>query len=142
MFLHIAEQLQNDASTISSNGNLTIDGTANIINRGYSVNERRQEVIVDHYDRAEGHWYPTYNLDETTALATIDGVLGGNGNVTIDGAHLENTTVNQAQISSVDAAQNAAAAERAEWERNPLAVDIAGETGRPQILAWEPGAGR
>ena len=126
MALHIGEQLFNDASTISSNGNLTIDGTANIINRGYSVNERRQEFIVDHYDRAETHWYPTFNLDETTALTTIDGVISGYGNVTIGGAHLENTTVNQAQISAVEAAQNAAAAERAEWERNPLAVNVEG----------------
>ncbi|MHA7848748.1 hemagglutinin repeat-containing protein [Serratia sp. D1N4] len=126
MALHIGEQLLNDASTISSNGNLAIDGTANIINRGYSVNERRQEFIVDHYDRAETHWYPTYNLDETTALMTIDGVISGYGDVTIGGAHLENTTVNQAQISAVEAAQNAAAAERAEWERNPLAVNVEG----------------
>ncbi|VXD01103.1 conserved hypothetical protein [Enterobacterales bacterium 8AC] len=124
MALHIGEQLLNDASTISSNGNLTIDGTANIINRGYSVNERRQEFIVDHYDREENHWYPTYHRDETTALMTIDGVISGYGNVTIGGAHLENTTVNQAQISAVEAAQNAAAAERAEWERNPLAINV------------------
>ncbi|RLM03174.1 hemagglutinin repeat-containing protein [Gibbsiella quercinecans] len=127
MFLHIAGQLQNDASTISSNGNLTIDGTANIINRGYSVNQRRQEYIVDHYDRAEGHWYPTYTIDETTALTTLDGVISGYGNVTLSGAQLTNTTVNQAQISTVAAAQNAAAAERAEWERNPLAVNISGQ---------------
>src|SRR5476651_1926092 len=132
MVLHIAEQLLNDASTLSSNGNLTIDGTSNIINRGYSVNERRQEYIVDHYDQDTNHWYPTFNLDQTTALTTIDGVITGYGNVTIGGAHLENTTVNQAQISSVEAAQKAAAAERAEWERNPLGVDIA--TGD-----WEPG---
>ncbi|MFZ1874793.1 MAG: hemagglutinin repeat-containing protein, partial [Chania sp.] len=57
---------------------------------------------------------------------TIDGVISGYGNVTIGGAHLENTTVNQAQISAVEAAQNAAAAERAEWERNPLAVNVEG----------------
>ncbi|MFC0228675.1 two-partner secretion domain-containing protein, partial [Serratia aquatilis] len=126
MTLHIGEQLLNDASTISSNGNLVIDGTANIINRGYSVNERRQEVMVDHYDRDTNHWYPTNNLDETTVLTTIDGVISGYGNVTIGGAHLENTTVNQAQISAVDAAQNAAVAERAEWERNPLAVNVDG----------------
>ena len=126
MVLHIAEQLLNDASTISANGNLTIDGDGNIINRGYSVNERRQEFIVDHYDRDTNHWYPTFNSDETTALTTIDGVISGYGNVTIGGAHLENTTVNQAQISAVEAAQNAAAAERAEWERNPLGVTVAG----------------
>lgn len=126
MVLHIADRLLNDASTLSSNGNLTIDGTSNIINKGYSVNERRQEVIVDHYDRAEGHWYPTNYLDKTTALTTIDGVISGYGNVSLSGAHLENTTVNQAQISSVEAAQKAAAAERAEWERNPLAVNIDG----------------
>ncbi|KEY57332.1 hemagglutinin repeat-containing protein [Serratia sp. DD3] len=126
MTLQIGEQLLNDASTISSNGNLTIDGTANIINRGYSVNERRQEFMVDHYDRDTNHWYPTFNRDETTALMTIDGVISGYGNVTIGGAHLENTTVNQAQISAVEAALNAAAAERAEWERNPLAVNVNG----------------
>ncbi|WP_114194168.1 hemagglutinin repeat-containing protein [Edaphovirga cremea] len=126
MTLHIGAQLLNDASTLSSNGNLTIDGTANIVNQGYSVNERRQGVIVDHYDRAEGHWYPTYNLDETTALTTLDGIISGYGNVSIQGVSLANTTVNQAQISAVDAARNAAAAERAEWERNPLAVNIEG----------------
>lgn len=126
MTLHIGEQLLNDASTISSNGNLTIDGSANIINRGYSVNERRQELMVDHYDRDTNHWYPTYTLDETTALTTLDGIISGYGNVSISGVSLENTTVNQAQISAVDAARNAAAAERAEWERNPLAVNIEG----------------
>ena len=132
MVLHVADQLLNDASTISANGNLTIDDTASIINRGYSVNERQQEYIVDHYDQATFHWYPTYNRDQTTALTTIDGVISGNGNVTIGGARLENTTVNQAQISSVEAAQNAAEAERAEWERNPLAVNIDGG-------AWQAG---
>ena len=132
MVLHVADQLLNDASTISANGNLTIDDTASIINRGYSVNERRQEYIVDHYDQATFHWYPTYNRDQTTALTTIDGVISGNGNVTIGGARLENTTVNQAQISSVEAAQNAAEAERTEWERNPLAVNIDGG-------AWQAG---
>jgi filamentous hemagglutinin len=126
MALHIGEQLLNDASTISSNGSLAIDGTANIINRGYSVNERRQEFIVDHYDREENHWYPTFNNDVTTALTTIDGVISGYGNVSIGGAHLENTTVNQAQISAVEAAQKAAEAERAEWERNPLVVNVDG----------------
>ncbi|MGV8927788.1 MAG: hemagglutinin repeat-containing protein, partial [Ewingella sp.] len=141
MVLHIAEQLLNDASTISSNGNLTIDGTANIINRGYSVNERRQEVIVDHYDRDENHWYPTFTLDETTALSTIDGVISGYGNVTIGGAHLENITVNQAQISSVEAAQKAAAAERAEWERDPLGVDIAAGDWQPGDTGLAQGSG-
>lgn len=140
MVLNIADQLLNDASTISANGNLTIDGTASIINRGYSVNERRQEYIVDHYDQATSHWYPTYNLDQTTALTTIDGVISGNGNVTIGGARLENTTVNQAQISSVEAAQNAAAAERAEWERNPLAVNIDGGTWQAGDTGLAPGS--
>ncbi|WP_024912763.1 hemagglutinin repeat-containing protein [Chania multitudinisentens] len=126
MVLRITEQLLNDASTVSANGNLTLEGTANIINRGYSVNERRQEVIVDHYDRNTNHWYPTFNRDETTALTTIDGVISGYGQVTLSGAHLDNTTVNQAQISAVEAAQNAAAAERAEWERNPLSLTLDG----------------
>jgi len=139
MALHIAEQLLNDASTISSNGNLTIDGTSNIINRGYSVNERRQEYIVDHYDRDTNHWYPTYNRDETTALTTIDGVISGYGNVSLSGAHLENTTVNQAQISSVEAAQKAAEAERAEWERNPLAVNIASGNWQDADTGLAPG---
>ncbi|ALX95979.1 hypothetical protein AV650_21630 [Serratia fonticola] len=140
MVLHIGEQLLNDASTISSNGNLTIDGTANILNKGYSVNERRQEVIVDHYDRDEGHWYPTFNRDETTALTTIDGVISGYGNVTIGGAHLENTTVNQAQISAVEAAQKAAAAERAEWESNPLGVNVEGGDWQAADTGLAPGS--
>ncbi len=126
MSLHISGQLQNDAGTISSNGNLTIDGTASVINRGYSVNERRQEVIVDHYDKGENHWYPTNNLDATTALTTFDGIISGHGNVSIAGAHIENTTVRQAQISAVTAALQAVDAEKAEWQRNPLAFSVDG----------------
>ncbi|MCH4590617.1 hypothetical protein, partial [Achromobacter xylosoxidans] len=41
---------------------------------------------------------------------------------TIRGASITNTTVAQAQISDVTAAFEAVQAERAEWERNPLAV--------------------
>ncbi|WP_446500471.1 hemagglutinin repeat-containing protein, partial [Photorhabdus aballayi] len=126
MMLRIADQLLNDASTLSANGDLLMKGNGKVTNQGYSVNERYQEYIIDHYDRDTRHWYPTFNRDETRALATIDGIITGHGNVTINGAHLENTTVNQAQISSIDAAQKAAEAERAEWERNPLAVTVDG----------------
>ncbi|MDC6108491.1 hemagglutinin repeat-containing protein [Serratia rubidaea] len=132
MVLRIASQLLNDASTIAANGNLTIDGDGKVINRGYSVNERRQEYIVDHYDKDTHHWYPTFNRDETTALTTIDGIISGNGSVAIRGASIENTTVNQAQIGSVEAAQKAAEAERAELERNPLAVTVDG-------VEWQSG---
>ncbi len=126
MVLRITGQLLNDASVIATNGNLTQDGGGSVDNRGYSVNERRQEFIVDHYDRAESHWYPTFNHDETTALATVDGVITGNGTVTINGASITNTTVNQAQISRLEAALNAVDAERAELERNPLAFTVEG----------------
>ncbi|MBK0003574.1 hemagglutinin repeat-containing protein [Erwinia sp. S38] len=126
MALHITDRLLNDASTISANGNLSIGGGGTVENKGYSVNERRQEYIVDHYDRNTKHWYPTFNRDETTALTTIDGIITGNGNVTISGASISNTTVNQAQISSVEAALKAAEAERAEWQRNPLAFEVEG----------------
>ncbi|QGU89257.1 hemagglutinin repeat-containing protein [Erwinia sorbitola] len=124
MVLRVTGQLLNDASTLSAGGSLNIAGAKNIVNRGYSVNERRQEHIVDHYDRDTNHWYPTFDHDTTTALTTIDAILTGNGAVTIQGTGIENVTVNQAQISSVAAAQNAAEAERAEQERNPLAVDL------------------
>ncbi|MDT3252731.1 hemagglutinin repeat-containing protein [Serratia sp. root2] len=126
MVLRITGQLLNDASVITANGNLTQDGGGRVDNRGYSVNERRQEYIVDHYDRAEGHWYPTFSRDETTALTTVDGVITGNGNVSIQGASITNTTVNQAQISQLEAALKAVDAERAEYERNPLAFTVEG----------------
>ena len=126
IILRITGSLLNDASVITANGNLTLDGGGNIDNRGYSVNERRQEVIVDHYDRSTRHWYPTFNSDETTALATIDGIITGNGNVSISGASISNTTVNQAQVSQLEAALQAVDAERAEYERNPLAFAIDG----------------
>ncbi|VEI20617.1 Filamentous hemagglutinin [Serratia plymuthica] len=126
LVLRVTGQLLNDASVITANGNLTQDGGSHVENRGYSVNERRQEYIVDHYDRAEGHWYPTFNRDETTALTTVDGIITGNGNVTINGASITNTTVNQAQISQLEAALNAVDAERAEYERNPLAFTVDG----------------
>ncbi|BEM43502.1 16S rRNA endonuclease CdiA [Serratia marcescens] len=126
MVLRITGVLLNDASVITANGNLTQDGGGSVDNRGYSVNERRQAAIVDHYDKDTHHWYPTYNRDETTALATVDGVITGNGTVTINGARITNTTVNQAQISQLDAALKAVDAERAELERNPLAFTVEG----------------
>ncbi len=126
MVLRITGALLNDASVITANGNLTQDGGGSVDNRGYSVNERRQEHIVDHMDKDTHHWYPTYNRDETTALATVDGVITGNGTVTINGARITNTTVNQAQISQLQAALNAVDAERAELERNPLAFTVEG----------------
>ncbi|WP_249655053.1 hemagglutinin repeat-containing protein [Pantoea agglomerans] len=126
MLLRITGALLNDASVITANGNLTLDGGGSIDNRGYSINERRQEVIVDHYDRSTRHWYPTFNSDETTALATVDGIITGNGNVSINGASISTTTVNQAQISQLEAALQAMDAERAEYERNPLAFTVDG----------------
>ncbi|MXU02620.1 filamentous hemagglutinin N-terminal domain-containing protein, partial [Serratia marcescens] len=126
MVLRITGTLLNDASVITANGNLTQDGGGSVDNRGYSVNERRQAAIVDHYDKDTHHWYPTFNRDETTALATVDGVITGNGTVTINGARITNTTVNQAQISQLDAALKAVDAERAELERNPLAFTVEG----------------
>ncbi|MDT0177401.1 hemagglutinin repeat-containing protein, partial [Enterobacter sp. BRE11] len=124
MVLRITGALINDASVITANGNLTVDGGGSVDNRGYSVNERRQEVIVDHYDRSTRHWYPSFSLDETAALATIDGIITGNGNVSISGASISNTTVNQAQISQLEAALQAVDAERAEYVRNPLAFAV------------------
>ncbi|WP_336756989.1 hemagglutinin repeat-containing protein [Pantoea sp. USHLN298] len=126
MILRITDKLLNDASVITANGNLTHEGGGSVDNRGYSVNERRQEVIVDHYDKDTHHWYPTFNRDETTALATVDGIITGNGNVTINGFSITNTTVNQAQISQLEAALQAVDAERAEYERNPLAFAVDG----------------
>lgn len=124
MALRISGSLLNDASVITANGNLDISDDGVVDNRGYSVNERRQEIIVDHYDKDTVHWYPTFNRDVTTALSTVDGIISGNGNVTIRGASITNTTVAQAQISDVAAAFEAVQAERAEWERNPLAVTV------------------
>ncbi|EMN8762844.1 hemagglutinin repeat-containing protein [Serratia marcescens] len=126
MVLRITGALLNDASVITANGNLTQDGGGSVDNRGYSVNERRQAAIVDHYDKDTHHWYPTFNRDETTALATVDGLITGNGTVTINGARITNTTANQAQISQLDAALKAVDAERAELERNPLAFTVEG----------------
>lgn len=140
MLLRITGQLLNDASVITANGNLTQDGSGSVDNRGYSVNERRQEVIVDHYDKDTRHWYPTFSNDETTALATIDGIITGNGSVTINGASITNTTVNQAQISRLEAALNAVDAERAETERNPLAFTVEGVARQDGDMALAPGA--
>ncbi|MEJ1268539.1 hypothetical protein WDV93_20640 [Pantoea ananatis] len=79
----------------------------------------RIETLVDHYDGDTNRWYPTSHYDGTTALQTIDGIISGNGRVSITGTSISNTTVNQAQISGVEAALKAVDAERAEWERNP-----------------------
>ncbi|ALX93080.1 filamentous hemagglutinin [Serratia fonticola] len=139
MVLRITGLLLNDASVITTNGNLTQDGGGSVDNRGYSVNERRQEFIVDHYDRDESHWYPTFNRDETTALTTVDGVITGNGTVTINGANITNTTVNQAQVSQLEAALNAVDAERAELERNPLAFVVEGAARPDGDMTLAPG---
>ncbi|WP_304163656.1 hemagglutinin repeat-containing protein, partial [Lonsdalea britannica] len=139
MTLRINGTLLNDASVITANGNLGIEGSGNVDNRGYSVNEHRTEVIADHYDRDTRHWYPTTNYDATTALTTIDGIISGHGEVAITAANITNTTVNQAQISSVEAALKAAEAERAEWERNPLAFSVEGVDGQQANVALEPG---
>ena len=139
MVLRITGQLLNDASVITANGNLTQDGGGSLDNRGYSVNERRQAVIVDHYDKDTHHWYPTFNRDETTALATVDGVITGSGTVTINGARITNTTVNQAQISQLEAALNAVDAERAELERNPLGFAVEGTGIQNGDTALAPG---
>ncbi len=139
MVLRITGQLLNDASVITANGNLTQDGGGSLDNRGYSVNERRQAVIVDHYDKDTHHWYPTFNRDETTALATVDGVITGSGTVTINGARITNTTVNQAQISQLEAALNAVDAERAELERNPLGFAVEGAGIQNGDTALAPG---
>ena len=140
MALRITGQLLNDASAITANRNLIQSGEGVVINRGYSVNERRQEHIVDHMDKDTVHWFPTYDVDETTAIATVDAILTGNGNVTINGASITNTTVNQAQISQLAAALKAVDAERAGYERNPLAFTVNGDnassaSGRPLLPA-------
>ncbi|MCC8381573.1 hemagglutinin repeat-containing protein [Xenorhabdus sp. PB30.3] len=138
LVLNITNQLRNDASTISTNGNLSIKGDGKITNQGYSVNERRTEFISDHYDRDTRHWYPQFNHEETTAIDTVDSIITGQGNVSINGASLENTTVNQAQISRVAAAQEAITAERTQWERNPLSVEVDGgawQTGDRQLTS-------
>ncbi|WP_370620418.1 hemagglutinin repeat-containing protein [Pantoea ananatis] len=139
MALHVGSQLLNDASVITANGNLGIDGGGSVDNRGYSVNEHRIETLVDHYDRDESHWYPTSHYDGTTALQTIDGIISGNGRVSIIGTSISNTTVNQAQISSVEAALKAVDAERAEWERNPLAFSVNGASGQDADTQLQPG---
>ena len=126
MVLNITGALFNDASTITAAGDLHKRGIGRFENKGYSVNEHRREHIVDHYDQDTRHWYPTFENDETTALRTIDGIISGNGKVVIDGKSITNTTVNSAQISEIEAALTAAEAERAEWERNPLAFEIDG----------------
>ncbi|PXW04733.1 filamentous hemagglutinin [Pantoea ananatis] len=139
MALHVGSQLLNDASVITANGNLGIDGGGSVDNRGYSVNEHRIETLVDHYDRDTNHWYPTSHYDGTTALQTIDGIISGNGRVSITGTSISNTTVNQAQISSVEAALKAVDAERAEWERNPLAFSVNGASGQDADTQLQPG---
>lgn len=126
MTLNITDLLKNDASTITSAGSLDIKDKGRVENTGYSVNERHKEFYVDHYDVSRNHWYPQSNSDKTTALTTIDGIISGNGNVSITSANITNTTVNAAQITELEAAINAAKAERAQWELNPLAFDIDG----------------
>lgn len=133
MKVNISERLFNDASMITSMGDQHIEGNGKIDNKAYSVNERRQEYIVDHYDKDTKHWYPSFNNDETTALATIDSIISGNGNVTIKGASITNTTVNAAQINTLEAALKAVEAERAEFARNPLAFNIKVWISRPPI---------
>ncbi|SFN22860.1 filamentous hemagglutinin [Izhakiella capsodis] len=140
MALHVNGQLLNDASVITSNGNLGIDGGGSVDNRGYSVNEHRSEFIVDHYDRDTNHWYPTFNYDGTTAIQTIDSILSGNGQVSITGTRISNTTVSQAQISSAEAALKAVDAERAEWERNPLAFSVSGAESQTANTQLSPGS--
>ncbi|MBG3015522.1 hemagglutinin repeat-containing protein [Proteus mirabilis] len=126
MNLNISGLLLNDASVITSMGNQSIDGKAKIENNAYSINERRREYIVDHYDKDTKHWYPSFDNDETIALATIDSIISGNGDVAINGTSITNTTVNAAQINEIEAALNAVKAERAEFERNPLGFNIDG----------------
>ncbi|WP_413721402.1 hemagglutinin repeat-containing protein [Sodalis sp. RH24] len=129
MDLRVAGQLMNDASIISARGHLT-SGGANITNRAYSINERRREYIVDHYDRDAKHWYPTFNRDETTALSTVDGIINGGGNVTLKGARLENIMVNPAQINALVTGPNTEGFDSAQWVTHPSAVD-----GAPR--AWQ-----
>ncbi|MGL4860482.1 MAG: hemagglutinin repeat-containing protein, partial [Enterobacteriaceae bacterium] len=128
MNIVVPGRLVNDASTISANGDVLINGVLNgkgderVVNQGYSINELVQETTVDHYDKHVGkHWYLTYARDpKSNVIQTIDSLITSNGNISITTPSLENTTVNQATISAAEAAKAAAAAERAEWESNPL----------------------
>ncbi|QUG76200.1 filamentous hemagglutinin N-terminal domain-containing protein [Erwinia sp. E602] len=131
MSLTIRNELLNDASTIGANGDLAVSGGGEVKNIGYSVNERRQEHIVDHYDKDTVHWHPEFDRDETTALSTIDGIISGNRNTTITAVSISNTTVGQAQTSLTEAAQQAAQAAREERERNPLATQVQAGEQRP-----------
>ncbi|WP_230492803.1 hemagglutinin repeat-containing protein, partial [Martelella alba] len=126
MTMRVTGHLLNDAGTITANDNLDINGGGRVENKSYSINERRQEYIVDHYDKDTVHWYPTFNRDESTELAIIKGNIESSGKTAITGLSIRNNTVNQAQISSTEAALHALDAERAEWERNPLAFGIEG----------------
>ena len=87
-----------------------------MINRAYSVNERIQETGTDHYDRNTRHWYPTYTLDKTVALQTIDATIAGHQGVSVRAPSIENITVNPAQVSVAEAAKAAAQAEQAAWD--------------------------
>ncbi|MCD5361143.1 hemagglutinin repeat-containing protein [Chromobacterium aquaticum] len=123
MSISISGQLLNDASSIAANGNLTINGQDNgggdarVVNRAYSINERRQETGVDHYDRHVGHhWYRSYTLDKTTALETLDATIAGHQGVSVRAPSIENITVNPAQVSVAEAAKAAAQAEQAAWD--------------------------
>ncbi|WP_445990287.1 hemagglutinin repeat-containing protein [Chromobacterium haemolyticum] len=123
MRISISGQLLNDASHIAANGSLVINGQDNgggdarVVNRAYSINERRQETGVDHYDRHVGHhWYRSYTLDKTTALETLDATIAGHQGVSVRAPSIENITVNPAQVSVAEAAKAAAQAEQAVWD--------------------------
>jgi len=60
MVLHITGAFLNDASIITANHNPGLEGNGKVDNRGYSVNERLHEYIVDHYNQDTHHWYPTF----------------------------------------------------------------------------------
>ncbi|MDH0340180.1 hemagglutinin repeat-containing protein [Chromobacterium haemolyticum] len=122
MTVNISGQLLNDASRIAANGGITINGADNgggdarVINRAYSVNERIQETGTDHYDRNTRHWFPTYTLDKTVALQTIDATIAGHQGVSVRAPSIENITINPAQVSAAEAAKAAAQAEQAAWD--------------------------
>ncbi|WP_434657158.1 hemagglutinin repeat-containing protein [Chromobacterium violaceum] len=128
MMVNISGQLLNDASRIAANGSITINGADNgggdgrVVNRAYSVNERIQETGTDHYDRNTRHWYPTYTLDKTVALQTIDATIAGHQGVSVRAPSIENITVNPAQVSVAEAAKAAAQAEQAAWDNAQTAA--------------------
>ncbi|WON84489.1 hemagglutinin repeat-containing protein [Chromobacterium haemolyticum] len=129
MTVNISGQLLNDASRIAANGGITINGADNgggdarVINRAYSVNERIQETGTDHYDRNTRHWFPTYTLDKTVALQTIDATIAGHQGVSVRAPSIENITINPAQVSAAEAAKAAAQAEQAAWDGSQTAAN-------------------